>query len=356
MSGPVSGPGHPGHGPRVPAQATPARPPGSVRRTSTVDAAGGRDLAGVVTLRGRAQDLVTDGAGAGHRRNEASIEVEVDRSGRRPVVVRVDVDPLVPGIDGVLGAGVPGGFRGALARAVPDLVRSATPLHLLLDDVPGALIASGYAAAVEPPPDVPSGLGGTPPVDVCSGWRSDGVMMVALRRDGRLPPISGPRAVDLGAADPAGWHPPRTLTPGEVRRRRRLDVTPSGDVLLIDAMFRDSYADLGGGSSVVHEYGLTARVDRASGLILAIQAEPRVLPWVECPLAGDSASRLIGTDVRRVREEMRGGYTGITTCTHLNDLLRSLADVAALAELLDGPPMDGPPLDGPRAEAPAVTS
>jgi hypothetical protein len=30
---------------------------------------------------------------------------------------------------------------------------------------------------------------------------------------------------------------------------------------------------------------------------------------------------------RRVRQE----FTGVSTCTHLNDLLRSLADVGALA-------------------------
>ncbi|GAC1401902.1 MAG: hypothetical protein NVSMB60_17630 [Mycobacterium sp.] len=58
-----------------------------------------------------------------------------------------------------------------------------------------------------------------------------------------------------------------------------------------------------------------------------IAADPRVLPWPECPAAADGLGRLPGT-----RMEDLGGAVprGTGSCTHLNDLLRSLADVGSL--------------------------
>ncbi|MDX6232729.1 MAG: hypothetical protein QOH68_1725, partial [Nocardioidaceae bacterium] len=73
----------------------------------------------------------------------------------------------------------------------------------------------------------------------------------------------------------------------------------------------------------------------ADMVVESIVAEPRVLPYTECTLAAPSPQRLVG---RRV-EEVRGlAPTGDTTaCTHLNDLLRTLAAVPALlAEVRSG--------------------
>jgi hypothetical protein len=229
------------------------------------------------------------------------------------------------------------GYRGALAEVAADELRAATPLHLLLDDVPGAGIISGYAWAVEPPADRPTSSR-LPPADVCSGWRSDGTMMVALRREGAMPPLAGPPAPSLVRADdPLAWHEMADLAPGEMRRRRRMDVLvdpADAAVLLVDAMFRDSYVDSDGDESVVHEYGLSARVSRTDLVVLAAEADPRVLPWQECPVAQGSAGRVVGRHVRTLREHVRGSLTGTSTCTHLNDLLRSLDDVAVLAPAL----------------------
>jgi Protein of unknown function (DUF2889) len=324
--------GHPGHGPREPVLRAPARTPGSVRRTSTVDVVGARRMDGSVEIVGAARDLLTGSDGASRL---ASARVLVDRSGPRPRVAGIDVAPAVPGATELVGAPAQGGFRAALRAALPVEVAAATPLHLVLDDLPGVLIASGYAWAVEPPPDA-GPLRRTPPADVCSGWRSDGTMMLAIRRDGALPPMAGPAAPPLGAGDPDGWHETRVLDPGEVRRARRIDVRADGGALLVDAMFRDSYRDTDGDESVVHEYRLDARVDRATLRILTLDAEPRVLPWVECPAAAASGSRLVGRDVREVRALVGGTFAGISTCTHLNDLLRSLGDVAPLAAALAG--------------------
>jgi hypothetical protein len=81
---------------------------------------------------------------------------------------------------------------------------------------------------------------------------------------------------------------------------------------------------------VIHEYTVRGRVDPVDFTILALVATPRVLPWVECPAAAASAGRLVGSDVRALRPLVRAEFTGISTCTHLNDQLRELADLPFL--------------------------
>jgi hypothetical protein len=95
-------------------------------------------------------------------------------------------------------------------------------------------------------------------------------------------------------------------------------------------MFRDGHQEADGTLSILHEYSLAANVDTASGRLLSVEADPRVLPAAECPSAAASASRLAGTALADLRQRVRQDLRGTGTCTHLNDLLRSLADVPAL--------------------------
>ena len=44
--------------------------------------------------------------------------------------------------------------------------------------------------------------------------------------------------------------------------------------------------------------------------------------------------RIVGEPVGSLRRKVHAELTGTTTCTHLNDVLRSLAGVAALARSL----------------------
>jgi hypothetical protein len=83
--------------------------------------------------------------------------------------------------------------------------------------------------------------------------------------------------------------------------------------------------------TIVHEYSFTGSVDPDTLQVLEAEARPRVLPYIECPDAAASAARLAGMSVAELRRRVRQELTGISTCTHLNDLLRSLADVGALA-------------------------
>jgi hypothetical protein len=101
-------------------------------------------------------------------------------------------------------------------------------------------------------------------------------------------------------------------------------------VWAIDAHFRDSYVD-DEGETVVHEYTVVARVDAATEVFLEAEATPRVLPWFECPEAAASAGRLAGRSLDSLRAGVRAEFLGASTCTHLNDMLRALADVGGLA-------------------------
>jgi hypothetical protein len=55
---------------------------------------------------------------------------------------------------------------------------------------------------------------------------------------------------------------------------------------------------------------------------------------MECPGAVASAGRLVGMRLAELRTWVRREMTGASTCTHLNDTLRSLADVSALVSAL----------------------
>ena len=115
-----------------------------------------------------------------------------------------------------------------------------------------------------------------------------------------------------------------------MRRRRRIDVWPNERIATVDAFFRDSHVEGHGVETVVHEYTVHAAIDTIEMRFLSCRAEYGVLPWLECPSAAASAERLAGAPVEGLRTWVRQHLRGPTTCTHLNDTLRALEDVAAL--------------------------
>jgi hypothetical protein len=144
----------------------------------------------------------------------------------------------------------------------------------------------------------------------------------------------GPVAPAIEAGDPEGWHQLPAMGPGTIRRRRQLDVWPDGATggLGVQAHFRDSYrAD--DHEMVLHEYLVHVAV-AAGGRIASVAADPRTLPWVECPGAAASASGVVGMALDDVAARVRAELVGPATCTHLSSTLRSLADVRALAALI----------------------
>ena len=146
-----------------------------------------------------------------------------------------------------------------------------------------------------------------------------------------------PVAPSLGdPADPLGWHELEGPPEIAMRRARRIDVWQNGDRLEFDAMFRDSCWVPEGHEVVLHEYEVLGTADRASGVLRSVQAIPRVLPYPECPSLGPTPPGCVGTSLHDLRTEVLSQLRSVDCCTHLNDGLRSLAEVPVLAGALRG--------------------
>jgi hypothetical protein len=69
-------------------------------------------------------------------------------------------------------------------------------------------------------------------------------------------------------------------------------------------------------------------------VIRTIEVRARILPGPDCPGAVASAQLVVGQPLASLRAFVRGAMRDDTICTHLNDQLRSLADVPALVSAL----------------------
>ncbi|CAN5588317.1 hypothetical protein BH10ACT1_BH10ACT1_14920 [soil metagenome] len=295
---------------------------------------------GPLVVGGAGRDLRTDADGAAVVTAGAATEVVLDYLGGRTIQA-IRVDPAPEGVEGLVGLRVGSGFRRTLAERLPGLAHGHGLVHLLLDELTPGTLVSGSSLARSGNIEL-AGDGGTAtmPVDICAGWVAGGAMIENISRKG-IPLLGwGPPAPSLERLDdPDGWHVTEALPPGSMRRRRLLDLGPAfhGDPtrdLVAQVRFRDSYWERDGTETVVHEYGLTTRVDPDSWLVTAAEAVPGPLPAPECPSAAASAGRLVGRPVGELRDIVRADFTGVSTCTHLNDVFRSLADVAHLWSLV----------------------
>lgn len=293
-----------------------------MRRTTSLDVHPAADDG--VTLVGRARDLLTDHSGAHRVVDTALLRLALDDHVR---VVAASAHPR--DASALVGRPAVTGFRTAVWRSLREDYDAGTPLHLLLDDVPGAMVISGLSARgrnlAAPPGPQPR------PIDVCVGWAaaSDAVQRIATT--GHAPPLWKPPAPDLAADDPAGAHTIAPLGAAQVRRARRLDVWRAPDGALVgDVGHRDSLVEGDGQERILHEYRMDVAVDSA-GLVTRCEVTAHVLPHLECPAATASALRVVGMPVARLRESVSAEFFGPTTCTHLNDMLRGLTDLPALA-------------------------
>jgi hypothetical protein len=317
-----------GIGPQQPAAATPDRAPGSMRRTSSIDVVRVEGATGPVQIVAHARDLSTGPDGAARVVARRSIRAELAPTLE---LTAIDAEPPEPALAHLLGRTVGAGFRTAAADALPDARRAADLLYLLLDDLPVATLVSGYAMQrAGLVPGIPRERY-APTIDLCSGWRAGGTLMQIVESSGAPPMTLGPAAPRLERTDDRdAWHALPDPAPRTVRRRRRIDVRPDDRALHVDAMFRDSHFDDDRDESVVHEYELQATIDRATLAITTAVATPHVLPYVECPSAAASTGRLVGLRLDELRDRVRSEFVGTSTCTHLNDLLRSLEDVRGM--------------------------
>ncbi|MFI5053713.1 MAG: DUF2889 domain-containing protein, partial [Acidimicrobiia bacterium] len=232
------------------------------------------------------------------------------------------------------------GFR----RRVRELhAPGGRTLGLLLDDVSGGMIAAGYVHAMVGQLDpgvralretrtIDASAAQFTQADICSGWRSDGTMMVSIRAGEPMPFLQAP-SVDLHPEGSDGWPAVAIPKPG-LRRHRRIDVSPDGDEWHIDAWFRDTYCDPAGQMAALHEYTVEATVDASDHTLLDVRASPHALPWNECPAAADAVGKLVGQSIEDLRSSVPQTLKGLESCTHLTNELRELADVPAMVALL----------------------
>ncbi|CDR17970.1 DUF2889 domain-containing protein [Streptomyces iranensis] len=329
---------HPRHGIHEPTWGSPARSPGSIRRTTTIDMLRPAGSDGPLVLAGRGRDLRTAADGTVSVVAEAACHAVVDFAGAR-VLEELTTEPFRPGLAALIGTRTSSGFRARLNECDPSLTAEHDLLHLLLDDFPVVTLVSGHAVNADRTGPVESG--GRPAFreNQCAGFATGGTIMVELRRERKPPVVTGPEALPLTVVnDPLAWHDTAELPPGAMRRARRTDVRP-GRGATVDGLFRDSYVLPDGTETVIHEYLLSAVIDTSAATVVSCEAAPRVLPWVECPAAAASAGGLAGRPLSGLRRHVRETFGGTSTCTHLNDMLRGLADVPALLSVLETRPI-----------------
>jgi hypothetical protein len=274
--------------------------------------------AGATTVRAEARDEV-----GGHR--IAEVDAQLDVAADSTLLGAEGLPELAP----LIGQSAASGFRRRLAEVPRDTARLRLA-HRVLDDLPILLRVAFQTTILDHPalprPAEAMSLAGA---DQCEGWRSDGTMLQQIAREGTLQmaltePVddsTGPWAAEQRDALPAM----------ATRRRRRVDVVPADGGLDVTAHFRDSYADPDGVERGLHGYSLTARI-AADGTIEGVDASGVVLPWPECWRATTSTDRLAGLHLRDLDQFAKTQLLGRGTCTHLNDTLRALADVAELGD------------------------
>jgi hypothetical protein len=134
--------------------------------------------------------------------------------------------------------------------------------------------------------------------------------------------------------DPLGGHVMARQHGPQMRRARRIDLWRDGALIKVDAAFQDSGSVRDGGRVAIHEYRVYADVDAERGTLLALESQPLILPYRECPGASILVAKMIGQPLENFRTAVIQTLPATLGCTHLNDVLRALADVPALAQML----------------------
>jgi hypothetical protein len=285
-----------------------------------------------MTARCRGRDLHT----AADRASSSLHEVAVDAGASFDdgMISHLTTDAEGLDLEVLVGTSAFSGFRLAAAGLLPEAHPARALTHQLLDDLPIAFLLSGRVLRAE-------GVGlGAPgrrlPVDICAGWVEGGSLLEGFDDDLGPPLQVGPPAPSLRRDDdPLAWHDLEPLPPRSTARRRRLDISLDDERALVESWFRDTHVDADGVETVVHEYTVRAVLDRRTGRFLGSEATPGPLPYIECPGAAASAGRLVGRTADGLRDHVRETFTGPSTCTHLNDVLRGLEGLTDLLVALD---------------------
>lgn len=316
----------------------PLRRPGSIRRTTSIDSDWPEGFGQPWEMVGRARDLITPIEGEPVIAGSAGFRIMASPNRE---ILSVTASPEHPRLQKMVGVRAGGASRIELGKRLGDVRGSL--LFQLLDDYAGASLVAGWiwsqwtddwmAHARRTDPEAAEGRR-RKMLDICTGFAEGASSMAA---DGT------PEHIDQSSAevgplenpdDAAGWHAMPFQEGPQKRRARRIDLWREGDLIKVDAGFQDSGSNPNGGRTAIHEYRVHAEIVAASGSLAALQALPLILPYRECPGASIKASRMIGQNVADFRNAVLESLPSTLGCTHLNDVLRALADVPVLARLL----------------------
>lgn len=306
----------------------PVRRARSLRRTSSMDMSWPEGRDGDLLVQGRARDIFTAAAGSAPR-TVADDRVRI-LSSRKRAVVAIDGDRCHADLQRLIGERGGGHFRTSIAEAVPEELAACSPLSFLLDDFSGASLVSPWAWGRWP------STGGMPSASavvmegICSGFQPGAS---SLLPDGRAD-TTIQSSCQVGSLvrddDPEGWHSLPVQEGVGMRRARRIDLWFEGDTLQMDIGFQDSATQPQGGRVAVHEYHVRATADEAM-VLTSVVAEPRVLPYPECPGASANVGRMVGRHLAELGTVVPLELHGTAGCTHLNDVLRLLSHVPRLS-------------------------
>lgn len=321
---------------RQTANPAPIRPAGSIRRTSSVDVTWPDGVMGNRLLHGRARDLLTNAAGDAKVLSEAAMEATLDPERK---ILALSAVPAPPRLQELVGERGGGHLRMAMAEVLPELIKHADPLYLLLDDISGISLISVWAWSLWHPEWLEAMRTANATADAMAE-RADVCWGLQRGNSGLDPDRRGEVGTADGGelrnpADPTGWHEFPDLSGVTMRRARRIDVWRDAGLIRIDSAFQDSAPRPDGTRAALHEYQLQAAVDPHTLELLSLEPEPRVLPFGECPGAVGNARALAGTPLPAIRETVLNQLRGPRGCTHLNDALRALADVPRLVDGLE---------------------
>jgi hypothetical protein len=267
------------------------------------------------------------------------------------VITSIATEPLHAGLAELVGARGGGGYRRALETALPGEREAGAPLYYLLHDVAGCSLIAGFARSryLDGPADksrqqkprtvIPVQKYPYPAVErVCAGLGPATVSFHDHARDGAMTYNLTPTVEVADPDDPWSWHEIEPAPAVCMRRRRRVDVLPSDGQILVDAMFRDACWDRDGTQESLHEYSLEASVDPVTMVLTDITARARSLPFPDCQSAVGYVDKLVGTPMSELRSQVNKILVGAECCTHLNDMLRALAEVPVLVDSLPSRP------------------
>jgi len=321
----------------------PLRRPGSVRRTTSIDSTWPDGATEPWVMTGTARDILTPANG------EPAVVVGAGsyrlRVSPRREILELETSPADPRAAELVGVRAGGESRRRLFATIGDLV--GTPLYQILDDFAGASLVSRWiwsqwledweAFTKKPDQQQSHGRNGSM-LNICTGFAEGSS---ALKKIGTAKNFEGEAHVGslVNSEDPAGWHEMPEQSGPAMRRARRIDICREGDILMVDARFQDSGTSPQGGRRGVHEYRVYAEVDAQTGVLLSLQALPLILPFAECPGASIKATPMVGRKINEFRDTVLEVLPDTLGCTHLNDVLRALADVPAPARHLEPVPL-----------------